>query len=242
MDGLAYDLQPDSASSSYVATLQPGQKIDARKYTITCTANGLDEIGRPISAEDSAKIECRPYPAWLPWVIAAAILVALLSIIWAILNTKILPKKIMVSAGAVFNVDGELIPGNVVCSYSGGNKKRGSLRIQSPPYMANPLAKCGLILDLEAVSPRRTKSRSRGARVRGVKPLNPATAVSISIAAFQMAKDPVTERLTRVGANPDAPIDFRIGNNNQFVTVAEIMSADDGNTVSCSLTGNFKFL
>jgi hypothetical protein len=242
MDGLAFDLQPDPQNSAYVAKLQPGQKAEGRKYTISCVANGFDEIVRPLSAEDSAKIECRAYPEWVPWLISGLALLALLGLVWAILNAKILPKKITVNAGAIFNVDGELIPGNVVCNYSGGNKKKGSLRIQSPPYMANPLAKCGFTLELEAVSPRRTKSRSRFARVRAIKPLNPATTVSIMVGGFQMAKDPVSEKLIRVGGNPDAPIDFRIGNNNQFVVAADIMSMDDGGSISCSLTGNLKFL
>ena len=242
MDSLLFDLQPDPQNASYLAKLQPGQTIEPGLYKVTCTATGVDEIGRPVTAEDTARLNCQKYPGWIVLLFWILVAIVLLTIIMLILNAKILPKKITINANAIFNVDGEIIPGNVMCNYSGGNKKRGSLKVQSPPYMANPLAKCGFTLDLEAVSPRRTKSRSRFARVRAVKPLNPATTVSIMVGGFQMARDPVSDKLVRVGANPDAPVDFRIGNNNQFIIAADIQSMDDGSSITCSLTGNLTFL
>lgn len=241
MDGLTYDLQPDPASSSYSATLQPGQKVEARKYKISCVANGFDEVGREISAEDSAKIECRPYPQWLPWLIAAAILVGLLSIILAIMNTKILPKKILLNDDVVFTVQGKEIPGAASCSFVGGNKGKGSLRIQSPPYIPNPLAQCGLSMALKAISPRRTKSRSRFAQVTRLTAQNPATTTSITVGGFQMEKDPKTNTLVPVGAEENAPISFRIGNNIDFEVVAKVPNST-GRTVTCTLSGTLRFM
>ena len=241
MEGVAFDLQPDPQNSSYVATLQPGQKIADKKYTVSCEANGLDEIGRPVTATDSAKIECRSYPRWVPWLIALLILIGLLIILWIILNTKILPKKILLNDDVVFTVRGREIPGAATCSYAGGNKKKGSLRIQSPPYIPNPMAQCGLTLTLSAISPRRTKSRSRKAQVSRVTALNPGNTTSISIGGFQMEKDPATGALVPVGGEENANINFKIGHNTDFEVVAKVPDGT-GRRITCTLSGTLRFM
>ena len=241
MEGLVFDLQPDPQNSAYIATLQPGQKIDAKKYTVSCVANGYDEIGRPISAEDSAKIECSPYPKWviLLFILLALLLIA--SIILAIMSKKILPKKILLNDDVVFTVQGKEIPGAATCSFVGGNKKKGSLRIQSPPYIPNPLAQCGLSMALEAVSPRSTKSRSRAAMVTRLTAQNPATTSSITVGGFQMEKDPKTGNLVPVGAEDGTAINFKIANNIDFEVVAKVPNSS-GRTVTCTLSGTLRFM
>ena len=47
--------------------------------------------------------------------------------------------------------------------FSGGGKKKGRLSITSPKYTANPLAKCGMVLELEAVDNRWTRPAERKA-------------------------------------------------------------------------------
>ena len=241
MEGLVFDLQADPQSSSYTAALQPGQKITDGKYTVSCVANGFDEIGRPVTAEDSVKIECRSYPSWIPWLISLLILIGLLTILWIIMNTKILPKKILLNDDVVFTVRGREIPGAATCSYAGGNKKKGSLRIQSPPYIPNPMAQCGLALTLTAISPRRTKSRSRHAQVTRVTALNPGNTTSISIGGFQMEKDPATGTLVPVGGEENANINFKIGNNTDFEVVAKVPDGT-GRRITCTLSGTLRFL
>ena len=167
MGGLVFDLQPDPQSSSYVAKLQPGQTIKDGKYTVSCQADGFDEIGRPVSATDSVKIDCRSYPIWVPWLIAALITLGLLTIVWIFLNSKVLPKKVTIERCS-FLVGTTEVNGDADCVFIGGGKKQGFLEI-SPPYFAGAPAasSCGINLELVAVSPRKTPSAKRYIGVRG---------------------------------------------------------------------------
>ena len=56
------------------------------------------------------------------------------------------------------------VSGSARTEFSGGGKKKGRLSITSPKYTANPLAKCGMVLELEAVDNRWTRPAERKAK------------------------------------------------------------------------------
>ena len=241
IDGLQYDLQPDAANSRYLINLKGGPDVKPGEYTVTCHVDGINGLGKPAQAEDTTKIELQRYPLWLRilfWLLVTALVIFL---IWTYLNTKVLPKDIRIAPGGNFNVDGEVIPGQISCTYVGKNKKRGTLRIVSPQCMSNPLAKCGFTLELEAISPRRTRSAARSVMVRGIMPMNASTTQNMQIGTRTLAKDPITERLTAVGVAPNSPIDVRIGNNANTMIMAEVMDMNDGQGVGCTLTAKLRF-
>ena len=237
-DNLACDISPDPANSCYVIKMRASE-VENGRYKLSCKLQIPNEIGRLVEAKDEASFQVQPYPEWLPWVIAIAVALVLFAIIWAFLNTKVLPKKIAVGK-CTFNVDGSNIPGSPSCVYVGGGKKRGTLEINSPRYAANPSAFCGFKLELEADSPRRTKSSARSAKVRNVTALNPSTTY-LKTGPFKMVQDPVTEKLVRAVGKADAPIEFSIKNNVSCTVTASVLDVTTGGETAVNLTVNLKF-
>lgn len=235
---LACDVTADPANSCYLIKMRAAE-VETGKYKLSCKLQIPNEIGRLEEAKDEASFEIQVYPRWLPWVIGSVIALGIAGIIWAFLNTKILPKKIAVGK-CTFNVDGSNIPGSASCVYVGGGKKRGTLEINSPRYAANPSAFCGFKLELEADSPRRTKSSARSAKVRNVTALNPSTTY-LKIGPFKMIQDPVTEKLVRAVGKADAPIDFSIKNNTSCTVTASVLDVTTGGETAVNLTVNLKF-
>ncbi|MBP3674210.1 MAG: hypothetical protein J6J18_10330 [Oscillospiraceae bacterium] len=238
VDGLACDIQPDPSNSCYTIKIRSGE-VENGKYKLSCHVQIPDNIGRLQETTDSASLEIQPYPSWLPWLIRILIALCIAAIIWAYLNTKILPKRIGVGK-CTFNIDGSNVSGSPSCVYVGGNKKRGTLEITSPRYAANPSATCGFRLELEADSPRRTKSAARSVKVHNVTALNPTTTF-LKINAFKMIRDPNTERLVKAVGKADAPIEFTIKNNTNCTVTAEILDVIAGGTITVNLTVNLKF-
>ena len=240
LESLDFDLEPDPANSRYIITLNADKDTPQGRYKVTVRADGFDEVGRPVSSEAEDQIQLKPYPRWiylLFWLLVALILFAM---IWAFLNVKILPKRI--GAGKCnFIVDGSIIPGTPSCVFTGGNKKKGSLEIISPKYMANPGVKCGFRLELEAVSPRRTRSSSRAVKVLNITPLNPASTTSIHIGAVNMIRDPNTGKLVKSGAKSNGPVTVQISNNAKTTVTAEVLDINDGSEIAVSMSLPLKF-
>ena len=239
-ENVHYTVTPDAATSSYVIRFNPDADIDTADYTIRVQAQGKDEFGRDITAQHTLDISFNSIPLWLKillWVLAIALIIFL---IWAYMNMKVLPKEIRAGKGT-FTVEGDLVTGSIRCFLSGGGKKRGTLEVQSPTAMGQPQAKCGYRLELEAISPRRTKSASRRVRVVGITPLSTTNTVSLVIGAWRMAKDPVTNKLVKVGGKPDTPVSFNIGNNCQTTVSAEVLDMINGGEIACTLVLPLKF-
>ena len=197
------------------------------------------EIGKLSEAKDSVSIQIQKYPGWVILVFWILIALIIATIIWAFLNTKVLPKRIG-TGKCTFSVDGSNVAGSPTCVFVGGGKKRGSLDISSPRYAANPSASCGFRLELEADSPRRTKSAARSVKVRNVTALNPSTTFQ-KINTFKMIQDPVTEKLVRAVGKADAPIEFTIKNNSSCTVTAEVLDVTSGGTTPVNLIVNLKF-
>lgn len=237
--GLDFDVAADEANSRYIVTLKPGD-VTPGVYTVVVSASGLDELGRSVSDQDTAKIELQPYPAWMRILFYILVTLLILLLIWLYLNTKILPKLIGVGS-CTFVVDGEIVTGSAKCSYTGKNKRRGSLTISSPHYGANPVAKCGLTLELEAVSPRYTRSAARSAQVIAIRPTPASSTVSVQVGGTSLNRDPVSNKLVKAGSKADAPIAIKIGNKAKTAITAEVLDMNSGGEMTISLSVNLKF-
>ena len=94
--------------------------------------------------------------------------------------------------------------GSARTEFSGGGKKKGRLSITSPKYTANPLAKCGMVLELEAVDNRWTRPAERKAKVTAVSAVNGSAVGSIKVGTLVFNRDPATGKLvstTEIGNN-----------------------------------------
>lgn len=238
VDGLACDIQPDPDNSCYTIKIRTGE-AELGKYKLSCRIQIPNEIGKLSEAKDSVSIQIQKYPGWVILVFWILIALIIATIIWAFLNTKVLPKRIG-TGKCTFSVDGSNVAGSPTCVFVGGGKKRGSLDISSPRYAANPSASCGFRLELEADSPRRTKSAARSVKVRNVTALNPSTTF-LKINTFKMIQDPVTEKLVRAVGKADAPIEFTIKNNSSCTVTAEVLDVTSGGTTPVNLIVNLKF-
>ena len=239
--GVEFDLKADGANSRYIITLKEDNALPG-KHPVTVTVDAPDEVGRVVTVQATAEIELQKYPPWLPGLITCLGILVILLLIWLYLNTKILPKHISVGQ-CTFIVDGNIVTGAAKTVYTGKNKRRGTLAVTSPHYGANPAAKCGYTLELEAVSPRRTKSKARSARVVGIRPLSASSTIAVQIGGCNMARDPATGKLMKVGGRPGAPISFNVGNNARTSVTAEVMDmANGGGEITVSLSAPLKFL
>lgn len=230
-DGLKYTMTPLPEESAYEITLDPGSKPAAGFYDLSFTASALDPVGREVTAKEDTRLELQHYPLWIRILVICLAIALLIFLIWMYLNAKVLPKKIAV-AKTIFTVDGQLVTGTADCKYSGGGKKRGSLDITSPRYTANPLVRCGFRVELEAISPRREKSSSRGAGFRTVQAINASAVNSINLGTAQFAKDPATNRIVKLGAaakNGQAQV-LRLSNNARCNISGEVVDGDGGGT------------
>ena len=88
--------------------------------------------------------------------------------------------------------------GSARTEFSGGGKKKGRLSITSPKYTANPLAKCGMVLELEAVDNRWTRPAERKAKVTAVSAVNGSAVGSIKVGTLVSTKKTAT---TEIGNN-----------------------------------------
>ena len=228
---VGYDLEADPANSCYVMRLTQ-EGTNPGVYRIRCTVTGEDSAGRPCTVETDGSIECRNYPLWLRILVISLLILLVIGLIWAYLNTKVLPKKISVGT-ANFVVNGKVVPGKIDVKYTGGGKKRGTLTINSPKYAADPAMKCGMRLELVADSPRRVRSSQRKARVVAVVPNSKANTTKMQIGGTNLVKNQ-TGQFVRMGTQ-DSKIDCSVGNNTRLGVTALILSPVKGKKVTVSL-------
>ena len=237
-DGIPWEAAMLPSESAYAIRLLNGDGITTGSHTVTCKAESTDPIGKPIEGSDKTSVEIQKYPAWLRTAVILLAILILLLLIWLYLNSKILPKRIMVSK-TIFTVDGEAITGRANNRFPDGGKKKGTLEVSSPKCPTNPMAKCGFILELEAASPRRVKSSARLATVTSVRAINTNNVNAVRIGAVQFMKDS-SGKLTRTGAKKNAPVEFQIGNKKQCVVTGEVLDPNGG-TASISLVVTLSF-
>lgn len=232
------EMLPDQ--SAWEIAIAPDGGYDAGRYEIAVTASTQDELGREISANASTDVTLQHFPIWVWYLGGLLLLLLLLLLIWLYMNMKVLPKLIRV-ADCRFSVNGHRVDGIANCSFDGGKKHSGTLTVVSPPYGANPMAKAGFTLQLQGCDPRRKRSSSRGARVRGVSAMNAASTNTLRVSAFQLVKNPTTKKLSQPGAaGAEKPIDFRIVNGTNCSVSATVMNPKGGRSnVNLSVTLRF---
>ena len=206
-DGVTYDIQPKPEDSAYEIRIVNDEHAEKGVHTFSANATAVDEVGRELTASDSARYELQPYPKWVQIAMIAVPILLLLLLIWLFLNAKILPKKIR-APKCTFTVNGEPVPGSAQFQYSGKGKKNGSFSVQSPRYQANPTVKCGCQLSLEAASPRRIRPENREVLVKEVRALGSGV-TSLQIGTKNFMKDDQTGKLVMAGGKSMTPFTIR---------------------------------
>lgn len=214
--GLPYELEPVPGESAYRIVFKEGSGIKSGYYRIECSVTAVDPLGNESSDSDSVKIQVRPYPLWLAILVIVLILIVLFVLLHLYLNTKVLPKNIKVNdETSIFSVKGKNIPGACGCSFSGKGKKRGSITISSPSVPSKPLVEHNITLTVVAVSPRKTKSSRRLARV--IKVSAPDMSVkTVSVDGMTLTRNAAGALVD--AASPDDPLAIDIGSGSNIMS------------------------
>lgn len=183
-----------NGDGTYTIRLSPEQSAADGLRRITVQASGTDEYGEPYQITAEQKLELAKYPQWVRIAVIALTVLLLLMLFLLFMGMKVLPRKIRVSK-TNFTVGATAVSGSARTEFSGGGKKKGRLSITSPKYTANPLAKCGMVLELEAVDNRWTRSAERKAKVTAVSAVNGSAVGSIKVGTLVFNRDPATGKL-----------------------------------------------
>ena len=183
-----------NGDGTYTIRLSPEQSAADGLRRITVQASGTDEYGEPYQITAEQKLELAKYPQWVRIAAIALTVLLLLALFLLFMGMKVLPRKIRVSK-TNFTVGATAVSGSARTEFSGGGKKKGRLSITSPKYTANPLAKCGMVLELEAVNNRWTRPAERKAKVTAVSAVNGSAVGSIKVGTLVFNRDPATGKL-----------------------------------------------
>ena len=183
-----------NGDGTYTIRLSPEQSAADGLRRITVQASGTDEYGEPYQITAEQKLELAKYPQWVRIAAIALTVLLLLMLFLLFMGMKVLPRKIRVSK-TNFTVGATAVSGSARTEFSGGGKKKGRLSITSPKYTANPLAKCGMVLELEAVNNRWTRPAERKAKVTAVSAVNGSAVGSIKVGTLVFNRDPATGKL-----------------------------------------------
>lgn len=237
--GMKLRVEPLPGQSAYRVSIDPDSVSGSGFYKLRFHASTPDAVGRTLTAEDTDQVEMQNYPRWVRTVLILGIILLILLLIWLYLNAKVLPKGIMAAGNSIFTVDGSSIKGAPTCTYPKKSKKT-TLDLTTPKYSPNPLIKGGVHMELEAVSPRRTKSSARKVKVVGITALNSNNVTSIKVGNVSFVKDEQTRKLVPLKGKPNAPLAFEFGTNAKVIITGEAMS-ENGTGESFSLSVNLKF-
>ncbi|MCD8150246.1 MAG: hypothetical protein LUE92_11970 [Clostridiales bacterium] len=242
--GLGYTVETDAENSQFLIYLS-ADASQAGNYKINVTATAYDEFGNEVTAEASHKTELQNYPLWLRYLIIALIIAAIIAVIALIMNQKILPKRISVAKSS-FMVDGDEVTGKAKLTNYTGGKKHATLTLTSPKSQNNPLAKCSMTLQLEAVDPRSKKSSTRAAIVTNAT-VSPSHSIeSYKIGTTSFSKDPETNKFKKAGARAkkaaqkggkEDSLNVRLTSNQKCTITGEVLDESGmGTPITFSVT------
>lgn len=234
--GVSFRTERKPDGSGFLLKMDPDQPVTSGTVPFSCKVSGLDDNDEPVSLSADGKLTFKPYPQWLIYLGIFLILALLALLIWLYLNAKVLPKKVDV-LGTEFSVDGEKVAGKAVCHYTGGGRKKGTLSIVAPKCPTNPFAKGSFTVDVEAVSPRRVRSSSRGLHVTSVS--TDRAMSNVKVGPSQFIKDP-SGKLVKSGAKANTPIGFDIYNGAKCSMSGEVLD-NDGGAVAMAMATKLKF-
>lgn len=213
--GIPYELEPIAGESAYRIVLK-NDGVKPGRYTVSCTVTATDPTGQESTDSDRVKIQLRTYPLWLVILAIVLILAVIFTLLYLYLNTKVLPKRITINDEATFfAVKGKNIPGSSGCSFSGKGKKRGVITISSPAVPSRPLVEHTVTLSVVAISPRKTKSSRRLARVVAVSA--PSTSITtVTVDGMALKKNAAGKWVDPI--SPDDPLLVDIGSGSSVMT------------------------
>ena len=226
--GIQFTAEKIPDESAIEVRIQGQPKPELGSHRIGFTATGKNELGKEVTAKDHTSIQIRTLPRWLRlllWILGILIPIVLFVLF---MNMKVLPKKAG-AANTVFNVDGDEVAGRADVNLRGAGSKKGSLEVVSPRYAMAPEAKCGLVMTVEAVSPRRMASNKRKMKVVDVKEIGKSGMLSYKIGGNAFSLDANTNKFTKAGMKDGAFKPFEIGNN---TPISIIKSVDNGPSVN----------
>ncbi len=226
--GLQFFLEKLPEESAIDVRIVSKPKPDTGSHRISFNAVGKNELGKEVTDKASTSVQIRSLPQWLRlllWMLAILIPIVLIALF---MNMKVLPKKAG-STGTVYNVDGDEVAGRADVNLRGAGTKKGSIEVVSPRYAMAPEAKCGLVMTVEAVSPRRVSSNKRKMRVLDVKEIGKSGMLSYKIGGNSFTLDPNTGKFTKAGMKEGNFKPFEIGNN---TPISIIKSVDNGPSVN----------
>lgn len=235
-DGIAFTTARKADNTGFLLRLDPNTSVTAGSHSFTCHVTGLDDNGEPVSLSDGASLTFKPYPQWVIYLAVFLILALIALLIWLFLNMKMLPRRVDVT-NTEFVVDGERVNGRAVCRYTRSGNKKGTLTVIAPRCPTNPFAKGSFTLEVEAVSPRRVRSASRGMHVVSVNTDRAMNSVKVSASRF--AKDS-NGKLVKAGARPGSPVSFDIYSGARCSMSGEALDGDGG-SVSMSMSAKLIF-
>jgi len=189
VEGTTVIAEPDYENSAYKLRFDPNDPPSSGKQRIKITATGTNEIGEQESLDRKTGVEFGTLPTWLRMLIPILGILVLLAIILLILNQKVLPKKIQVRE-MEFNVGGEDISVQRSPVFDGAGKNKGSIKIYSPKAGNDPFAEQAMFLTVSAISPRRTPSKQRKARVTNVQLRGPQNIIYWRLKTQTFEPDP----------------------------------------------------
>lgn len=238
-NGIKFNIVPLYGESAFNVFIDPNDPPEDDSYEITFKVGTKNEIGRMVYDEDKTEIDVRHWPLWMRILIPILIILLIIALIVYFMTRKRLPKRLDF-ANCSFTVDGNRVQGKVKIDYSGRGKRRGSISIISPRYTGNPLAKAGVRLDVEAISPRYVRSGQRKIMVVSSSPIPKPNVSSYKVGTASYTRDVAATGIVfiKAGTAPNAkPKPFNIGNNSMISVSAELI---DGTSVT--LSGNIKTL
>ncbi len=239
VDGIKFNVVPLYGESAFNVYIDPNDPPEDDSYEITFKVSTNNEIGRTVYDEEKAEIDVRHWPLWMRILIPILIILLIIALIVYFMTRKRLPKRLDF-ANCSFTVDGNKVPGKVRIDFPDGGKRRGSISITSPKYTGNPLAKAGVRLEVEAVTPRYVRSSQRRICVLSSNPIPKPNVSTYKVGTASYTRDTGAPGIVfiKAGSAPNAkPKPFNIGNNSMLSVSAELM---DGTTVT--LSGNIKTL
>ncbi|MBR3594110.1 MAG: hypothetical protein IKL44_05500 [Clostridia bacterium] len=187
--------------SAYSVRIDPNSKPKDDSYKIKFTATGKNEIGREVTEKASAKIQVRAWPQWLRILLPILIILLIILLIVMYMRQKVLPKKVGITGKPEYIVSGDPVTGAPRMEGKLKAKKRGVITVQTPNY-SNPLAKTGVSVEVEAVSPRYVASNKRRMRVTAVSPIGKNGVESFQFGSKVFNVDYETGKFVAPGMKP----------------------------------------
>ncbi len=93
-DGIEHTVTANEQDSCYQIKLEPTSGIAEGDYDITVSSSYTDHIGRMTEADESLTVTLSNVALWLKWLIGILILLLVIFVIYRILHTRVLPKKV----------------------------------------------------------------------------------------------------------------------------------------------------